>query len=153
MTHLPTSERYWNSETFERRIKLSEVPALSDADLAMFRLELQDASSSVRAQIERLGDAANPEWKHRALNKQRQINLFVFACSNQASLRDYAKQMECARLKTQRMIEHNRHEKARSTQYIRALNALVTDEIGKQRAKALFQRASQIAAAAAEQSP
>jgi hypothetical protein len=153
MTHLPTSERYWNSETLNRRIKLSEVPALSDADLAMFRLELQDASSSVREQIERLGDTANPEWKKRATGKQRQTYLFVVACGNEAHRRDRAAQLEKARLKTQRVAENNKHNKARATQYIRALNALVTDEIGRQRAKALFKRASQIAAAAVEQAP
>lgn len=151
MTHLPTNERYWQSETLNRQIKLSEVSALSDADLAMFRLELQDASSSVRAQIEHLGDAANPEWKRRANAKQRHTYLFVVACGNEAHHRDRLMQLECSRLKTQRVIEANKQNDAKRTQYIRTFHDLVAAEIGKERAEACRQRAYQIVEAMMEQ--
>ena len=153
MTHLPTNERYWQSETLNRQIKLAEVPALSDADLAMLRLELQDATASIREQIERLGDTANPEWKKRAIGKRHNAGLFVVAAGEEAHRRDRAKQLELSRLKNERVIENNRRRDARAYEYSKVFHGLIADEIGKERAEAFRQRAHQIVEAMMEQSP
>lgn len=153
MTHLPTNQRHWHSETLNRRITLAEVLALSDADLAMFRLELRDAASSIRAQIENLGDAANPEWKKRAISKRHHAGLFVVATGEEAHRRDRAKQLELSRLKNERVIENNRRRDARSHEYAKVFHGLISDEIGDKRADACRQRALQIVEAMMEQAP
>lgn len=152
MTHLPTNQRYWHSETLNRRVTLAEVLALSDADLAMFRLELQDAATSIREQIEHLGDAANPEWKKRAIGKQRHAGLFVVAAGEEAHRRDRAMQLECSRLKNERVAENNRRRDAVYVKYAEVFHQLVAAEIGDQRVNDCRIRANRIVREMMEQS-
>jgi hypothetical protein len=143
--HTPTGERTWGSTALDRRIMLAKVPMLPDADLRGFRLELQEASISIRDQIELKGEGADPDWVWRARSKQRIVRLFIVACGEEAERRLAAMSLERARLKTARTLQANDEGRKRLAKRAKVIQGLLVAEWGAERTAAFYDRASTLA--------
>jgi hypothetical protein len=143
--HTPVLERTWDSEVLDRRVMLAKVPLLSDADLRALRLELQEASASIRDQIELNSPEADPDWLRRARGKQRQVRLFVTACFEESDHRKAQVALERTRLKTMRVLQDNELSRRRAAKRARVVHDLLLQEWGAERTKAFYDKASAIA--------
>jgi hypothetical protein len=142
--HTPTSERTWDSTSLDRRIMVSKVPLLSEADLSALKLELKEALNSINDQLEQ-NTEADPDWVRRARAKQRIVCLFLTACREEGGKRQSAAALECSRLKTQRQKQTTDQEQRRASKRARVIHALLLEEWGKSRTDAFYNQASELA--------
>jgi uncharacterized membrane protein YheB (UPF0754 family) len=130
-----TTERTYDSQVLDRRIRLDKVPLLTDEDLRVFRLELMEASISIQDQLDALENVICEDgWVYRAKSKLRIVRLFITAAGEETERRLHVFRLEKERLKTER-----------ASKRARVIHDLLLQEWGEGRTRAFYDRASEIA--------